>query len=168
MPQPVTPATPAELEMAKAIVNSNPALLVFAACEWDELNRDGQDWIAVIIREAQRGAQLVPGALRCAKCDFRLTKTTLCLSDGNAYANNDPDTCPNCNVPMWRISWKEEAHDAYRTAGSQVDRAVAAEAKVKRWEEWYDRASSDDDYDYLNGTAWQDAAAIRAGEAPHG
>ena len=46
--------TPAELRLAHAIVDSNPVLRTYAACEWNSLDENGQAWIAVIIREAQR------------------------------------------------------------------------------------------------------------------
>lgn len=75
-------------------------------------------------------ASVVPGVLHCAKCGFRLNKVTLNASDGNAYANNEPDTCPNCNVPMWRVSWKDEAEYAYKVCESQLDRALKAEATI--------------------------------------
>lgn len=71
------------------------------------------------------GLAYCPGILRCAKCDFRLTKTV--LTPAGAFANTEPDTCPNCNVPMWLVTWKDEAHDAYKTAESQMKRALEAE-----------------------------------------
>ena len=77
----------------------------------------------------------VPGVLTCAKCSFRLVKTTLNVVDGNAYANNDPDSCPNCHVPMWRVSWEQEAREAYAVVEKQVERAVAAEREVVRLRE---------------------------------
>ena len=72
-----------------------------------------------------RGLIYCPGVLRCAKCDFRLIKTT--LTPNGASVNEEPDTCPNCNVPMWRVTWQDEAKDAYKTAESQMDRALEAE-----------------------------------------
>lgn len=75
-------------------------------------------------------ASLVPGVLQCAKCQFRLIKTTLNVADGNAYANNEPDVCPNCNVPMWRVSWRDEAEYSYKVAESQLERALKAEDAV--------------------------------------
>lgn len=38
---------------AKAIVNSEPVLSVYAACEWEELSDDGKQWIAAIVAAAQ-------------------------------------------------------------------------------------------------------------------
>jgi len=74
-------------------------------------------------------AQMVPGVLKCAKCDFRLIKTT--LTPSGAYANDEPDTCPNCSVPMWNVTWKDEAHQAYKVAESQMERALEAERKLE-------------------------------------
>lgn len=83
-----------------------------------------------LAREFKRMQGLIycPGVLRCAKCDFRLIKTK--LTPAGAFANEEPDSCPNCNVPMWRVTWKDEAHDAYKTAESQMDRALEAERKL--------------------------------------
>ena len=75
--------------------------------------------------ERMQGLIYCPGVLRCAKCDFRLIKTT--LTPAGAFANEEPDTCPNCNVPMWRVTWQDETKEAYRTAESQMDRAIEAE-----------------------------------------
>lgn len=83
-----------------------------------------------LAREFKRMQGLIycPGVLRCAKCEFRIIKTK--LTPAGAFANEEPDTCPNCNVPMWRVTWKDEAHDAYKTAESQMDRALEAEAAL--------------------------------------
>jgi len=83
-----------------------------------------------LAREFKRMQGLIycPGVLRCAKCDFRLIKTT--LTPAGAFANEEPDSCPNCNVPMWRVTWQDEAHEAYRVAESQMERALGAEKKL--------------------------------------
>ncbi len=46
-------AKPAYAFMGQAedIVNSDPVIRIFAACEWDELHDDGKIWIAAIVRE---------------------------------------------------------------------------------------------------------------------
>lgn len=46
--------TPAEMARAQAIVDNQPVIGVYGACEWDELHDDGKVWIATIIREASR------------------------------------------------------------------------------------------------------------------
>jgi len=95
------------------------------------------DVVAVDVDDAQalarefkrmQGLIYCPGVLRCAKCDFRLIKTT--LTPAGAFANEEPDSCPNCNVPMWRVTWQDEAHEAYRVAESQMERALGAEKKL--------------------------------------
>lgn len=37
---------------AQAIVDSDPVLRTFGAVEWDCLNDDGREWLAIIVREA--------------------------------------------------------------------------------------------------------------------
>lgn len=46
-----------QMSEAKAIVNSDEVLSVFAACEWDELNDDGHVWLAAIVKLAQDRAR---------------------------------------------------------------------------------------------------------------
>lgn len=38
--------------MAEAIVNSDPVIGVYAACEWSELSEDGRAWVTAIVRAA--------------------------------------------------------------------------------------------------------------------
>ncbi|WHO37854.1 hypothetical protein PMI04_014935 [Sphingobium sp. AP49] len=72
-------ATPAELRLAHAIVDSDPVLRVFAAVEWDCLGDDGKQWIAVIIREAQRLAKPPPDHAHSADCgSFRIAAPGPC------------------------------------------------------------------------------------------
>lgn len=51
-------ATPAPewFALAEKIVNSEPVIGTYAACEWDELHDDGKAWIAAIVHEALRVA----------------------------------------------------------------------------------------------------------------
>ena len=48
--------TAADLTRARSIVDSPPAITTYASCEWAELDGDGREWIAVIVREAIRQA----------------------------------------------------------------------------------------------------------------
>jgi hypothetical protein len=41
-----------EFALAEAIVDSDPVIGVYAACEWDCLSDDGKVWIAAIVAEA--------------------------------------------------------------------------------------------------------------------
>lgn len=52
----------------------------------------------------------VPGMWRCAKCSFVLTQSNLNAADGSVTARDTPgDKCPNCNVPLWRLTWRQHA-----------------------------------------------------------
>lgn len=70
----------------------------------------------------------VRGVFGCSKCGFRLTKSNLNARDGSVTVNDEcEDDCPNCAIPMTRVTWEEDAHDAYKTAESQMNRALKAE-----------------------------------------
>lgn len=43
-----------DFRIAQTIVNSDPVLRTFAAPEWDALNDDAKNWLAIIVREARR------------------------------------------------------------------------------------------------------------------
>lgn len=112
---------------ADAYVDNITAALATPASDVVAVDVDDAQALA---REFKRMQGLIycPGVLRCAKCDFRLIKTT--LTPAGAFANEEPDSCPNCNVPMWRVTWQDEAHEAYRVAESQMERALGAEKKL--------------------------------------
>lgn len=112
---------------ADAYVDNITAALATPASDVAPVDVDDAQALA---REFKRMQGLIycPGVLRCAKCDFRLIKTT--LTPAGAFANEEPDSCPNCNVPMWRVTWQDEAHEAYRVAESQMERALGAEKKL--------------------------------------
>lgn len=40
-------------------------------------------------------------------------------------------------------------------------RSAATESRLREWDAWFDRATADDDCEYLNGAGWSDATAIR-------
>lgn len=50
------------LVAAEAIVNSEPVITIYAACEWDDLHEDGKQWVAGIVRETlARAGRLLDG-----------------------------------------------------------------------------------------------------------
>ena len=53
----------------------------------------------------------VPGTFQCAKCKFSLMKTTLFVGSGTFASDSSPDTCPNCNVPMWRVTERDAGNE---------------------------------------------------------
>lgn len=110
--------------------NMGDSALGWLACRIIEAHEQEVSLVRLAHSQAgEVGKVYCPGVLRCAKCDFRLIKTTLNLADGEAYANNEPDRCPNCDVPMWRVTWKDEAKEAYAVAESQMNRALEAEQR---------------------------------------
>lgn len=84
-------------------------------------------WLAAL----SRPQGMVPGVMRCAKCNFQLTCVTLSLSDGNAYAgDNRTELCPNECGPLRPISWEQFAWQMQNSAETMGDRAIAAEKKL--------------------------------------
>jgi hypothetical protein len=57
-------------------------------------------------------------------------QANLNANTGTVTARDEPgDKCPNCNSPLWRVTWKDEAHENLTLGEQQVARAVAAEAE---------------------------------------
>jgi hypothetical protein len=55
--------SPAEMRAAACIVDSDPVIAAYAACEWNELDDNGRVWIAAIVREAAGQPRPIPGHL---------------------------------------------------------------------------------------------------------
>lgn len=73
----------------------------------------------------------VPGVWQCAKCDFRLVQSNLNALDGTVTANDKPgEKCPNCDVPLWRVSWKQDAIEATNRMGQYFDETQALKAQL--------------------------------------
>lgn len=87
--------------------------------------------------ERPRGADahrkdFVPGAMRCAKCSFRLSRVILDVSSGTAGAGgNETEPCPNGCGPLWPVTWEEEARKAWATAEELFERAKRAEEALQ-------------------------------------
>jgi len=74
---------------------------------------------------------LVPGVVHCARCNFRLNRVTLYMGNGAiGQGGSETEQCPNGCGPMWPVTWKQEAEDAYKIAESQAARAKAAEDQL--------------------------------------
>ncbi len=74
---------------------------------------------------------LVPGKLRCAKCNFSLLRTVLNVSTGNACAgDNKTEACPNGCGPLWPMTWEQEAREGYKLLDNLFERAKAAEDAI--------------------------------------
>jgi hypothetical protein len=62
------------------------------------------------LEEANK-SQYMPGRLKCVKCNFVLISTNIHVMDGSFSANNKSETCPNCDVPMWKVTYKDGYKD---------------------------------------------------------
>jgi len=52
----------------------------------------------------------VPGAMHCAKCNFRLQRNNLYYQTGNiGPGDNKTEPCPNGCGPLWPVTWKMDA-----------------------------------------------------------
>lgn len=67
----------------------------------------------------------VPGFWQCAKCEFSLVQSSLNANTGNvSAADNTGENCPNCDVPLWRVSWKDHAKEAHERLDATWNQAV--------------------------------------------
>jgi len=81
--------------------------------------------------ERLRGEVYVPGAWHCAKCKFTLLQSNLNARDGTVTPRDTPgDKCPNCDSPLWRSTWKQDAFEMQDRAIEQMERAKLAEGAL--------------------------------------
>lgn len=84
--------------------------------------------------EIQRlqAAALVPGKMRCAKCNFALVRAVLCMTTGRTGSGgSETEPCPNGCGPLWPVTWEQEVKDAWGGWDALLERAEAAEARLK-------------------------------------
>jgi len=83
-------------------------------------------------RKANLEMQLyVPGAFRCAKCDFQQTSLSADACTGIVHPNRSASgPCPNCNVPMWPITWEEDAKNAWHYLNEEMKRTRQLEQQL--------------------------------------
>ena len=59
-------------------------------------------------------ARLVPGEMRCAKCNFGLIRTNLYVNNGTTGpGSNETEPCPNGCGPLWPETWEHSAREAW-------------------------------------------------------
>lgn len=96
---------------------------------WQRLRARLADYFAKEA-ECERLSKLVyvPGSWNCAKCKFTLQQMNLNALDGTVTANDKPgEKCPNCDSPLWRSTWQDDAIELSKRCEEQVLRAIAAE-----------------------------------------
>jgi hypothetical protein len=83
----------------------------------------------------------VPGAWRCAKCNFVLIQSNLNAQDGTVTARDDPgDKCPNDGSPLWRVSYRDWCAEQSELAEQHIlrlraerDAALRDRASIVAW-----------------------------------
>lgn len=144
-------------------------------------------------KQARESRNLVPGAMACARCKFRLQRMVMNASTGavGAQDSSEPECCPNGCGPLWPVTWEQEAHELGQRLEHFFDRAVAAEAAlaelvalkdlkddIERWvrdestgQQWPKmqpyarRMAAVDDYERRKPEAWAAARRVAAGTA---
>ncbi len=81
----------------------------------------------------------VPGAYRCAKCGFRLQQMNLNAQDGTVTSRDQAgDVCPNDGAPLWRVTWKDDAAEAFDQIQALIDENARLSAftrdYIEAWE----------------------------------
>lgn len=83
----------------------------------------------------------VPGVWRCPACTFQLTRSVLYVKSGTVGADIGPliQHCPNDEVAMERVTWKEYAKNIATVCEQQIKRAYDAEQARDRLQIWKDQ-----------------------------
>ncbi len=80
-----------------------------------------------------RNLVYVPGLWRCAKCKFQLVQANLHASNGAVTSRDQPgDKCPNCDVPLWRVTEREAGNQLADRLEQEIERAHRLEAALRR------------------------------------
>lgn len=84
------------------------------------------------LAKQQSAANLVPGVMHCAKCEFRLHRVALYMGDGTTGAGDSKtEPCPNGCGPLWPVTWEQEAREAMALANSMHEQLQAAQQQGK-------------------------------------
>lgn len=87
------------------------------------------------LAQGKPAANLVPGRMRCAKCEFVLTRVNLYVNSGQVGAgSNETEPCPNGCGPLWPVTWQQEAEAGYKANETLFERTKAAEDRVAELE----------------------------------
>ena len=125
--------TVVEMMVAEDFVNRPSLLAAFASCEWDELDENGQVWIAALIREARRENGL---AIRWANSSVEMLQTAFfpladALRNLEAYLRNTP----HHNAPEAAAARKALAAFDASAADARNDEPELL-AQLERFADW--------------------------------
>ncbi|MES2415150.1 MAG: hypothetical protein V4614_15190 [Pseudomonadota bacterium] len=117
------------LRAAYAVLSKSPHTRDFLPLHWMFAGHS----IALEQAEGRMPSNFVPGRMRCAKCEFGLTKTVLCMADGGMYAaKHESEPCPNGCGPLEAVTWEQEARDGWKSCESMFERMKAAEDELAK------------------------------------
>ena len=115
------------------------------------------------------GLVYVPGVWRCAKCNFTLIQSNLNVQDGSVTARDNPgDKCPNCESPLWRVSYKDWATENEKAWEEHLSRkedeiaSLASQRDAARAEALEEAANYLDGYAGGHHMAQSCATALRS------
>lgn len=78
---------------------------------------------------------IAPGIMRCAKCEFVLTKNNLNLAAGTITAGDSKtEPCPNGCGPLWSVTWREQAIQSRDDSEQWFEELQAAKSRVSELE----------------------------------
>jgi len=98
------------------------------------------DHLAALTAERERAdkaekARLVPGEMRCAKCNFGLIRTNLYIRNGTTGpGGNATEPCPNGCGPLWPETWEHSARVAWERLETMHFELVAERERADRAE----------------------------------
>lgn len=70
-----------------------------------------------MVRLGDHRSDLVPGIVRCAKCQFQLVRSNLNMHDGTVTAGDSKtEPCPNGCGPLWPVTWETWAREGWAEA----------------------------------------------------
>lgn len=82
------------------------------------------------IREME-AARLVPGVMRCAKCNFVVNRVSLNVRSGTITAGDSKtEPCPNGCGPLWPVTWEQDARECMQRLEAAHDRIREMETFV--------------------------------------
>ena len=105
---------------------------------------------------------LLPGVMRCAKCDFRLLRTTLNLRSGTATAGGSKtEPCPNGCGPLWPVTEREERKELQELVDRYHDRITALEKALEAALRYIKESPCDPDINKKQREAWSELQALK-------
>ncbi|MCH4539142.1 hypothetical protein [Ochrobactrum sp. A-1] len=90
------------------------------------------DNAALSARVKELEAQIhVPGSWHCPKCKFTLQQMVMSAQDCSVAPQDKPgEPCPNCQSPLWRVTWKQDAMEMSERCEEQINYRKALETQL--------------------------------------